>query len=82
MRSRTRVKAHSRANTPAYKVNPSLKAWDLAKASAAITLKVHDRDGIIGTMQIGQGTLGWKKAGARSFQRINWREFAKRLNDL
>ncbi len=45
-----------------YAVNISLKAWDIAKAGAAVTLKIRDRDDLLGTIEIGQGTFGWKSA--------------------
>lgn len=47
---------------PRYAVNISLKAWDIAKAGAAVRLKVRDRDDFLGTIEIGQGTFGWKSA--------------------
>ena len=45
-----------------YAVNISMKAWDIAKAGAAVRLKVRDRDGLIGSIEIGQGTFGWRSA--------------------
>ena len=63
---------------PKYAVNISLKAWDLAKAGAALKLKVRDRDKLLGTIEIGQGTFGWKGAKAKSgLKRISWRRFAE-----
>lgn len=63
-------------NEPKYAVNVSLKAWDIAKAGAAITVRVRDRDGLLGTIEIGQGTFGWKGAsGKKGFKRIPWRRF-------
>ena len=47
-----------RKTAPRYAVNISLKAWDIAKAGAAVTFKVRDRDGLLGTIEIGQGTFG------------------------
>ena len=61
-----------------YAVNISLKAWDIAKAGAAIKLRVRDRRGLLGTIEIGQGTFGWKGAKAKSgFKRIPWRRLAE-----
>lgn len=63
--------------TPKYRVNISLQAWDIAKAGAAVTLRVRDRKGLLGTVEIGQGTLGWKGAKDKSgFKRIAWRKLA------
>lgn len=64
-----------------YAVNISLKAWDITRAGSAIRLKVRDRNGTLGTMEIGQGTFGWKGAHGKSFKRISWGQFAADLND-
>jgi hypothetical protein len=62
---------------PRYAVNISLKAWDIAKAGAAVTFKVRDRDGLLGTIEIGQGTFGWKNArGKKGNKRIAWSKLA------
>ena len=62
---------------PRYEVDVSLKAWDIAKAGAALRLIVRDRDSLIGTIEIGQGTFGWRSASAKKgFRRISWQRFA------
>ena len=66
---------------PRYAVNISMKAWDIAKAGAAVKLKVRDRSGLLGTIEIGQGTFGWKSAGGHRFRRISWRQLAARLSE-
>ena len=38
---------------PRYAVNISMKAWDIAKAGAAVKLRVCDRSGLLGTIEIG-----------------------------
>lgn len=66
-----------------YAVNVSLKAWDIAKAGAAIKLKVRDRTGHLGTIEIGQGTFGWEKPyGKSGIRRISWARFAKAMEDI
>ena len=61
-----------------YAVNISMKAWDIAKAGAAVTLKIRDRGKLLGTIEIGQGTFGWKSAKAKSgFKRLTWRKLAR-----
>jgi hypothetical protein len=62
-----------------YAVSISLKAWDITRAGSAIKLKVRDRDGVLGTVEIGQGTFGWKGARGKTFKRISWGQLA---NDL
>ncbi|MCZ7657700.1 MAG: hypothetical protein M5U07_07500 [Xanthobacteraceae bacterium] len=65
---------------PRMKVNVSMQAWDLAKAGAAITLKIRDKGRLLGTVEIGQGSFGWKGAHGRGFRRIGWRALAERLD--
>jgi hypothetical protein len=63
-----------------YKVNVAMQAWDIAKAGAAITLKVRHRGGHLGTIEIGQGSLRWKPPYGR-FKRIPWSRVADILNN-
>jgi hypothetical protein len=73
-----------RKRTPQrYAVNIAVKAWDIAKAGAALKLKIRDRDELLGTIEIGQGTFGWMSArGKRGFHRISWRRFADYLDAM
>jgi hypothetical protein len=66
---------------PRYAVNVSMHAWDIAKASAAKKLEVHGRDGLLGTIEIGQGTFGWRSARRKSgIRRIPWKALAEILD--
>jgi len=66
---------------PRYAVDISLKAWDIAKAGAALTLRVHEHDELLGTIEIGQGTFGWRSARRKKgFNRIPWRSLAELLD--
>lgn len=65
-----------------YAVNISLKAWDITRAGSAVKLKVSDRNGTLGTVEIGQGTFGWKGTHGRRFIRISWGQLAALLNDF
>jgi hypothetical protein len=67
---------------PRYAVNVSLKAWDIAKAGAGIRLTVSDRSGRLGTIEIGQGTFGWRNARAWRFKRFPWSQLADKLDQL
>jgi uncharacterized membrane protein len=68
---------------PRYEVNISMKAWDIAKAGAALTLIVRDRGDLLGTIEIGQGTFGWLSArGKKGFHRIPWGRFAEKLDEM
>jgi hypothetical protein len=65
---------------PNYKVNIDMRAWDIAKAGAAITLKIRDRHGKLGTIEIGQGSLRWKGAYGQRWKRIPWTRLADMLD--
>ena len=65
---------------PKHTVHISLHASDLAKAGAAVTFKVHDRHGLLGTVEIGQGSFMWKGAKKQSFKRIPWTRLAADLD--
>ena len=53
-----------------------LHASDIAKAGAAVTFKIHNRSGLLGTVEIGQGSFRWKGAKKQSFKRIPWSRLA------
>jgi len=56
-----------------HSVDLSFKAWDIAKAGAALKFKVHDRAGLPVAIEVGQGTSGWKLARSRKpFTRMSW----------
>lgn len=74
-RSRKRIK-------PKYKVNVAMQAWDLAKVGAAITLNIKDRTGLLGTIEVGQGSLRWRAAYTHKFKRIPWQRLADVLDTL
>jgi len=69
-----------RKTAPKHTVDISLHASDLAKAGAAVTFQVYDRDGLLGTVQIGQGSFRWKGAKKQSFKRIPWARLAADLD--
>jgi hypothetical protein len=65
-----------------YEIDMSMQAWDLAKAGSALTIKVHGREGLLGTIEIGQGSFRWKTARSHSFKRIRWRRLAQELDEI
>ena len=50
---------------PRYAVNISLKAWDIAKAGAAVTLKVRDRDDLLEQSRLAREPSAGKAHGER-----------------
>jgi hypothetical protein len=69
-----------RKKTQKHTVDILLNASDIAKAGAAVGFKVHDRAGLLGTVEIGQGSFMWKGAKRQSFKRIPWTLFAAYLD--
>lgn len=72
-----------REREPRYTVHVGLKAYDLSKAGTAITLTVradsHPQKTVLGTIEIGQGTFGWRSSNAKRFKRLDWNSFAKQM---
>jgi hypothetical protein len=63
-----------------FSVDLILKSFDIAKAGAGVTVTVRDRSGLLlGTIEIGQGTLGWKGAKKQKFKRFPWDTLAQKL---
>ena len=72
----------SRRLSPRYTVDIWFKAQDIPKAGAALTLEVHDRDGMLGTLEIGQGTFGWRGGRMKKgIKRLPWERFAAVMNE-
>jgi len=75
--------ARRRHIEPRYKIDMAMQAWDLAKAGSALTIKVHGREGLLGTIEIGQGSFRWRTARSRSgFKRIRWRRLVEKLDEI
>ena len=64
-----------------HKVDLALTVSDIAKAGAAVTFKVRGKNGLLGTIEIGQGSFGWKAANKQTFKRIAWTDFTSKLNE-
>ena len=64
---------------PRYTVDVSLRAQDIARLGAALTFRVKSADGMLGTIEIGQGGFRWKARAGKSFHRLRWGRFFERL---
>ncbi len=75
----------SRKRRPRYTVNVAMKAYDLSKAGTAVTLTIRENAQaepvVLGTIEIGQGTFGWRSVNSKRFKRIDWRTFARWLSE-
>ena len=75
------VGAKRRRSSQKHTVDLSLQASDIAKAGAALTMKVYAYEKLVATIEIGQGTFGFKSANKQRFRRIPWSELATVLKD-
>jgi hypothetical protein len=39
----------------------AMRVWNITRAGSAIQLRVRGRKCVLGTVEIGQGTFGWRK---------------------
>jgi hypothetical protein len=76
------MRPRAKRTSQRYAVDMFMQARDIAKAGAAITLEVRDRGVLIGTMEVGQGTFGWKSGRRRRFHRLSWTAFADRFERM
>ncbi len=74
------AKAATKNNEQKHSVDIAFKASDIAKAGAALTLRVHAHGALLATIEIGQGTFGFKAANKQRFKRISWSVLADLLS--
>lgn len=61
-------------------VKGSITTLDLSRAGSAIDLEISCEGELLGTMQIGHGSLGWRPSRKKSFKRIDWSTLSEYLN--
>jgi hypothetical protein len=59
-----------------YTVEGSMKNFTLARAGASITLAIHSSGELVGTAEIGRGSIMWRNANGKRRKRITWEKFA------
>lgn len=65
-----------------HEVKVKVQVLELSKAGSGIELEVYAEGERLGTMEIGHGSLGWRKGrGKRGFRRVDWTTFAKWMNE-
>jgi len=58
-----------------HSVKATLQVVELTRAGSAITLEVYG-DGLkLGTIEIGQGSFGWKPVSGKRIRRKSWTDF-------
>ncbi len=65
-----------------HRVNVRVRVLELSKAGSGIELEVFAEGEKLGEIEIGHGSLGWRRAsGKRGFRRVDWTTFAKWMNE-
>jgi hypothetical protein len=58
-----------------------MQALDLSKTGTVVTLQIRDNDVVIGTIEIGHGSLRWFPPKGRKPQSYTWPQFATMMNE-
>ena len=64
-----------------HKVKASMSVVELTKASTALTLEVYADESKLGTIELGQGSIGWKGCHRKAVKRMSWSEFASLMDE-
>jgi hypothetical protein len=65
-----------------HSVSAFLSVEKLAKAGSALRLEVFGRDGKLGELEIGRGSLFWTGRNRHKSKRIQWSAFAAMMDEL
>lgn len=65
-----------------HEVRASLKVAELTKMGTSLDLEIYADGEKLGTLEIGRGSLFWRGAKRLRGRRVDWSEFAKRMDDL
>ena len=64
-----------------HRVTGSLNVVEFTKAGSALNLQIYDRDGKLGEIVIGRGSITWRGARRHTNKRKwNWTRFAELMN--
>jgi hypothetical protein len=76
------AKRGTKVNGPKHSVDLTFSAFDIPKAGSAVKFTIRAVKGAkVGTIEIGQGSFGWKPAWKQRFKRFSWNKLAKILDD-
>jgi hypothetical protein len=68
---------------PRFTVDVSLSAFDLPRAGSALRVKVREADGeLLGTLELGQGSLRWHRVNQKKSRHLSWNDFFDRADRL
>ena len=71
------------AREPRFTVDASLSAFDLPRAGSALRVRIRDTDGVlVGTLDIGQGSMRWHRVNGKKPRSLTWTDFFDRADRL
>ena len=78
----SKVARKKKRSSRVHAVKAQLTVEELAKARSALFLEIHGRDGKLGDLEIGRGSLFWTGGGRQKSKRIGWPRFAEMMDRL
>ena len=82
-RRRRVARRRTPAREPRYTVDAMLQAFDLPRAGNALRIHVRDATGVlVGTLDIGQGSLRWHRLNGKKPRTLAWNDFFDRADRL
>ena len=83
VRPRKVARRRKPAREPRFTVDASLSAFDLPRAGSALRVKIRDSDGeLVGTLDIGQGSMRWHRVNGKKPRSLTWTDFFDRADRL
>ena len=64
-----------------FEVHAEIENFTLAKAKSALKLQIYNREGKLGELQIGRGSLRWWSAHSATEHRVGWARFAQLVDE-
>jgi hypothetical protein len=82
MKEITKNPAKKAAPKKNHLVNMTLQSFDISKAGSAVEFEINNKHGLLGYVQIGKGTFGWKPKHKKEFETVNWTKFAEKIEQI
>jgi len=65
-----------------YQVKAALNNWELAKRESAVRFEIETKDGLLGTLTVGRGSIAWSPSYGKIPFSFSWRDFADRIHRM
>jgi hypothetical protein len=75
-------KKSSHRSVKKYNVHAELSNFRLARAKSALRLQIYDKGTKVGELEVGRGSLYWHGAHRHRSKRIDWGQFAAKMDEL